>query len=195
MPVNDPFPARDPLRAARSRLLQRISAPSAEPVTLEEAKQYLRIEHDNEDALIEDLVTAARMMAEQWLRRSIITQSWLLSYDYGIPEGVWLPMGPVQAVANVESINDEDISQPISSSTYRLNAAKDTLLLDAMITGTRVAITYSAGYGDAEDVPLPILQGILSHVAFLYENRGEMLGAALPGSVASLYLPFREVRL
>ncbi|MBY0407045.1 MAG: head-tail connector protein, partial [Rickettsiales bacterium] len=59
------------LGPARSRLLERATAPVAEPLTLAETKLYLRVSGGDEDALIGDMIASARIMAEQWLRRSL----------------------------------------------------------------------------------------------------------------------------
>ncbi|MEQ1790660.1 MAG: head-tail connector protein, partial [Rickettsiales bacterium] len=64
----------------RERLLERISAPATEPITLAEAKLYLRVDSSSEDNLITDLIVAARMSAEAWLKNSLISQSWKLVY-------------------------------------------------------------------------------------------------------------------
>jgi uncharacterized phiE125 gp8 family phage protein len=179
----------------RSRLLQRVTAPASEPLTLSETKLFLRVDATNEDTLITDLITAARMDCENWLRRSLITQTWKLAYDDSVPDGVGLPMGPVIAVSGVNLIHQDGSQLALDTAQFRLNAARDALLFSGMVTAWRIEITYSAGYGTAVDIPGPIRQGMLAHVASLFENRGDMVGAGLPEQVARLYMPFREVRL
>ena len=67
----------------RERRLERITAPASEPVTLAEAKLYLRVDGTSEDSLISDLIVAARLSEETWLKLSLITHSWKLVYkDY-----------------------------------------------------------------------------------------------------------------
>jgi uncharacterized phiE125 gp8 family phage protein len=191
----DPFQGLDPLRTTRSRLLTRTVAPASEPVTLAEAKLYLRVDQTTEDALISDLIVAARMMAEGWLKKSLISQSWKLSYDDGIPDYVPLPMGPVSAIASVVLVNRDASTSTVSAGSYYLNAAQDALMMDNALIAHRIEINYSTGYGAASAVPKPIKQGMLCHIAALYDSRGEAGEVALPEQATALYLPFREVRL
>ncbi|MDE3061212.1 MAG: head-tail connector protein [Pseudomonadota bacterium] len=192
----DPFLMRDPLMVTRNRLLTRVSAPASEPVTLTEAKTYLRVDDTNSDDLITDLIVAARMVAESWLRRSLITQSWQLAYDYGIPDCVWLPMGPVNSITSVVLVNRDTTTVTLDPSAYWLSAAQNTLMFDSMQIAFQIQITYAAGYGSsATDVPKPVKQGILSHIGAMFDSRGEDGTAALPEQAVALYLPFREVRL
>lgn len=46
--------------------------PIAEPVTLEEAKLQLRVEFDEDDALISSYITAARQWAEGFLNTALV---------------------------------------------------------------------------------------------------------------------------
>ncbi len=52
------------------------TAPAAEPISLAEAKAHLRIDADDEDALLTALIAAARMFVERTLGVALITQSW-----------------------------------------------------------------------------------------------------------------------
>lgn len=180
----------------RNRLLARVTVPAAEPLSVPETKTYLRVDDDTQDGLIGDLIVAARMNAESWMRRSLITQSWMLGYDDCLPERVNLPMGPVDSITSVVTIARDGGTDTVSSSLYALNSAKNQLIMDVPIRGFHVEVSYNAGYGaDASDVPAPIRQGLLCHVAALYENRGQDGEYVIPGQVYALYAPYREVLL
>jgi len=179
----------------RNRLLMRIVAPGSEPLLLEEAKLYLRVTHDDEDVLINDLIVAARMTAEQWLKRSLITQSWKVAYDDYVPECVQLPMGPVNSITSVTIVNRDTTTQTVNSSLYNLNAAQDSIAFQSSIIGFRVEIVYAAGYGTAGSIPQPLKLGMLAHIASMFDYRGEADGSALPAQSIALYAPYRGVAL
>ncbi len=176
------------------RGLARVAEPAVEPVTLSEAMLYLRVDGDAEDDLIEDLITAAREQAEEYLRRSLITQSWKLSYNDCAPEEVFLPRGPVASVTSVTAFDRLGAATVISPDVYYLDATQDTLIFDTGILSHRVEIVYGTGYGDAADVPRPIKAGLLAHVAELYDRRGDA-EVAMPLQVQRLYAPYRDARV
>ena len=61
-----------------------VTPPAVEPLGLDDAKNYLRIDGDNacDDALILDLIVAARMECETRTARSFINTGWMLTLDY-----------------------------------------------------------------------------------------------------------------
>ncbi len=58
-----------------------ITQPKAEPVTLAMAKQHLRVDFDDDDALIDTLIVAAREYVEKITRRALYERTVLLSLD------------------------------------------------------------------------------------------------------------------
>lgn len=176
----------------RPRLLRRATAPASEPVTLAEAKLFLRVDGSAEDTLITALIEAARGSAEEYLGRSLITQIWQLAYDDYLESGTPLPRGPVSAIASVTSYDEAQTPTVIDVDVYRLNAARTHIELDSAVLGHRVEVSYTAGYGAAADVPAPIRHGVLLHVAALYDNRESPL---MPDAARACYASFRELRL
>jgi hypothetical protein len=57
------------------------SAPAGEPITLAEAKAWLRVDGTEEDVLISALIEAARTHVENFTRRALVTQSIEVSFD------------------------------------------------------------------------------------------------------------------
>jgi hypothetical protein len=62
---------------------QIVTPPSVEPVSLAEARSYLRVDADvtSEDALITDLIAAARQDAEKITWRALVMQTWRATLD------------------------------------------------------------------------------------------------------------------
>jgi hypothetical protein len=61
--------------------LQLVSGPTSEPLTLEDAKQHLRVDFTEDDSLILSLISAAREVVEGKLRRSVFSQQWQMTLD------------------------------------------------------------------------------------------------------------------
>lgn len=168
------------------------TAPVSEPLILAEAKLYLRVDGVEEDTVITRMIAAARKAAEKYMRRSLITQSWKLSYDNYAPSEIFLPRGPIQSVSSVKIIARDSTETAIAASKYFLSSGKEKLVLDFAPLGHAVEIVYVAGFGDSTDVPDDIRQGMLAHVAGLYDNRHD---TALKKSMMSLYDSHRAVML
>jgi len=139
------------------------------------------------------MITTARQTAEKYMRRSLITQSWKLSYDNYAPSQISLPRGPVQAVTSVKIIARDATETIIAASKYYLNSGKEKLIVDTSLIGHVVEVVYVAGFGDSTAVPDNIKQGMLEHIVQLYENRQG--SSPLKPSTMSLYDSHRVVTL
>jgi uncharacterized phiE125 gp8 family phage protein len=185
------------------------AAPAAEPVSLAEAKAHLRIDADDEDALLAALIAAARIFVEKTLGLALITQGWSDYLDFWARSScVTLPIAPVQAVEAVTLRDVNGDATDLAASDY----AVDVLSLPARLvlkggSPSVIArelnafeIAFTAGYGDAaSDVPAPIRHALLLLVAHWYERREPVvlgLGSAeVPITIAGLLLPYRRVKL
>lgn len=175
------------------RALKRSAEPLTEPLSLAEAKLYLRIDGNAEDALVTDMIVAVREAAEDYLHKSLVTQRWTLTYESYVPSHVPLPKGPAQEVVHVKTRDRAGNEAAVGEGVYHLSAAADALHLESSVIGHEVEIAYDCGYGDAEDVPASVRQGMLVHLAALYEDR--LGGLQLPAASVSLYKPHRQARL
>ena len=176
------------------RGLVRTSVSGTEPITLAEAKLYLRVDGTSEDSLIADLITAVREHAEEYLKRSIVAQTWQLTLDDYAPKRVYLPKGPVSAVNSVNIIDNRGNSEAVNSEMYQLVPGRDELEITQIIYAHHVQIEYQTGHANSSDVPRSINYGMLSHLAALYDCRGES-SVAIPADAMALYAAHREVRL
>jgi len=167
-------------------------APESEPITLDEVKTFLRIDGDSENDSISIMISAARMAAEKYMRNSIISQKWKLSFDEITNCKVSLPYGPVTAIDSVNLISTSGESTEFSDTNYYLTAGNRSIYFSQIPNGRRVEIIFSTGMAeDATTVSALIKQGLLAHIAFMYERK--QLDVE-PGSTAkSLYNFYRNI--
>ena len=184
------------------------AAPAAEPISLAEAKAHLRIDGDDEDALLASLIAAARIFIERTLGVALITQGWSYFLDLW-PRSicVTLPIAPVQAVGAVTLHDADGGATVVDVESYAVDALSSPARL--VLKGgpppvvsrelNAFEIAFTAGYGDAADVPAPIRQALTLLVAHWFERREPVVlgvGAQdVPMTVAGLLLPYRRVRL
>jgi len=180
-----------------------LTPPSAEPVSLDEAKAHLRLGTTDDDAFVSNLIKAARMWAERYTGRSFMTQTWQLALD-GLPDASmdwWdndptspllglnaarflsLPRAPLQSVTSVEIFDDNDTATTWAASHYFVDTHREPgrLVLRSGASwpmptrpANGIVVTYVAGYGDdAMSVPEPIRAAIRERVAHGYAHRGD----------------------
>jgi len=185
------------------------AAPEVEPISVAEAKAHLRVDADNEDALIAQLIVAARMFVERTLGLALIAQGWSYFLDaWPCSACVALPIAPLQSVDAVTLHDATGGSTEIGPEAYAVDVLSQPArivfkgsppqLLARDLNAFEIAFT--AGYGEeAADVPAPVRQALLLLAAHWYERREPVvLGASaqeVPATVAGLLLPYRRVRL
>ena len=186
-----------------------LNGPALEPLTLAEAKQFIRVEHNDDDDIITALIAGARIHVETQTRRALITQSWRLTRDVW-PELGCVPVLPVPLrtldAARVYKSDGTTLTLDLAAFTVDKVAAPARLafMRGALPAPGRpvagIEIDLTCGYGAApESVPEPLRQALRLLVAHWYENRGLVaIGheiAVLPQTVAALIAPYRVLAL
>ncbi len=159
-----------------------------EPVSLDQMKDYLRLEgwegedesgsdFEFDDDLLETMITAARKKAESFCGVSIVSHTWkvLLTNCAG---DIDLPYGPVQEITEIKDKNDNDIS------SYTLRGYEFKFLESPR--KELMTLEYTAGY---DEVPEEIKLGIMQTVWFWYNNRGTVDSSSFSSSVTAQIIP------
>lgn len=196
--------------------LYTITVPPAElPVTLEEAKAFMKVTSTAEDALIQVLIETATEQLESYTGQYFIERtvrgdfSNLLVAKTEIYPYLKLRRAPLKTVTSVQvssggSFIDEDyqIKKHNHGFSRILFPSFDTSLDDIPYP---LQIVFVAGYGDADAVPEQIKTAILQYVNFLYRNRGDCLdtgacgvlnqSGGIPPLIKSLVSTFRIIEV
>ena len=100
--------------------LERIVLPAALPMDIAAARSQVRQDSSLDDADLDAFIRAARMFAETECRRTLIATRYRMTLDAFPDTELELPFGPVLAVRSIAYIDDDDVWQTVSASTYVL---------------------------------------------------------------------------
>lgn len=179
--------------------LQLITPAAQEPVSILEARQHLRVDFDDDDALILALIAAARQSAEMLTGRQFVTARWKMVLDsfpgpslMGVPAGVpftlpghaiLLPKGPVQSVLAINYLDMAGNLQTMPVANYALDLACEPARITPVFGQIwpiplpqigAVSVTFDAGFGGPEQVPEGIKSWIKLRVGSLYAHREDV---------------------
>ena len=167
--------------------------PSAAIVTVAELKSHLRVDFDDDDDLMSDLVVSAQAYVEgpEGIGLALAPSTWRLNLD-GFPadQVIAIPLGPVTAVTGISYVDQAGATQALDLADVRVDLdarpARITPALNkswpdaAAVTGA-VKVTFTAGPAS----PDPALKrAVLMLAAHWYANPS----ATAPGQVPEIPL-------
>ena len=108
-----------------------ITAPAAEPVTLDQVKAHLRIDADitDFDTTLAALISAARSQAEHRTGRRFGVQTWEHVMDVFPAGPIILPAPPVTAVVSIKYDDPAGAEQTLALADYRARTAGEPAVL------------------------------------------------------------------
>jgi len=187
-----------------------LEGPAAEPVTLAEAKAFLKLDSGDEDALVSTLVTAARLHVEGATGRALISQSWRLVLDrWPVSRTIRLAVGPLIGLTAITAYDEdgEPETLPLTGVLWDATASPALVFLPPGFGATNpvrarrgIEIDFTAGYGtEPDDVPATLRQAMLTLIAYWFENRDTVViagsGAVIPAGLDLMLGPYRSLRL
>ena len=163
-------------------MLTQLSQPSAEPLSLADAKLHLRVDADitEDDSLIAALIVTARQQAEHRTGRALVSQQWRLGLDQFPDDSLELPLPKLQSVQSVSYLDSAGTRQTLANTEYdvitdelvgRLIPAYGKSWPSCRERPGSVRVDYTCGYGAAADVPQSIKAWMLLAIGAWYENR------------------------
>jgi len=153
--------------------LKLITAPTAMPVTLDDAKAFMRVLGNEEDTVITRAIQAATEKAEQITNRQLV-QATYEGYLDGFASDVVLPKPPLMSVNGVSYVSTAGTVKAFTD--YEVDDVAEPAVIhfgstpsDVRTTGVNnVIVNFTCGY---ESVPDAVASWVLSYATTLYENR------------------------
>ena len=173
--------------------------PAALPVSLAEARAFLRIESDAEEALLAGLLRTAADLCEAFTGQALIVRE--AEAVLGGGGGGWqrLALAPVRAILGVTGLPAEGAPFALAAGDWRGTIdgrGEGWIRVERPGAAGRVRVAYTAGLAeDANGVPEPLRQGILRLAAHLFTHRDGAHDGGPPAAVTALWRPWRRMAL
>ena len=146
----------------------------SEIITASEVKNYVRIDTTADDALIATMITQARIWAENFISRDIVSKNrtyYIDRTDTGLFD---LPFSPVASISEIT------INNIITTNYEILGLDNETIELDQG-SADRVKITYiTSGLNDSL-----LKQALLQLVSTYYDNRADFIASQSVSEIPS----------
>lgn len=187
--------------------LEETLPPQSEPLSLAEVKNYIKVEHEADDSLIDSLIASARIICELMTGVNLINRNYSMYLDNWLDRTLYLPMSPVQSVTAIKTYNEDNVATDYDISNFYLdnkNLLKPRIVLNSgavtpmpVRTANGVEIQITSGFGvDATSIPQLLKQGMLQLIAYMYESRGDSLNDATKLSGArEIFKSYRKVSM
>jgi uncharacterized phiE125 gp8 family phage protein len=183
-------------------------------IELAEAKEHLRVDVDDDDALIDAFLAAAQDHVEQHTGQVLTPRVMEMALGgfpvtctgRGTNDGIEIPRRPVTDVTAIAYTDSDGVDVSLDAADWRWSESEPSLLRPAFSTSWpsaydergSVRVQFEAGYEEGL-APASLVAAVKLMLGHLYANReGVNVGGAaaeMPLGVAQLCAPYRQVGL
>ena len=184
-----------------------ISPPATPPVSLAKVKEFLKIENNDDDNLINDLIAQAVSHIENIADQKLITQDWRIFFDELPSTGILeIALAPIISPIEVRFYDDQGDAQIVSAQDYEFDCysiparlwIKTPICIGHQLNGFEVDVRVGFGASGVE-VPGDIIRALLLTIAHWYEFRGAVHPAdqplSNPAGLDALLAPYKRIKL
>lgn len=163
--------------------LELIDAPATTPITLAEVKAQLRVEHTDDDDILNRLINVAVAFTDVKgaLGQAMISQKWGQWIESTPPQKVKLILSPFIALTAVNYYDTDGVLQTDTLSNYQVFGTSTYVTVEPKdgfswpTTQSRpdaIRLDYTIGYGETTaDVPETLRHALMLIVGHWYDNR------------------------
>lgn len=168
-----------------------LTGPVTDPLSLDEAKSHLRVDHTDDDFYIRRLIKAAKQHIEKISNYVIVSSVWAAYCDeWPSDQRIYILKYPVTAISKIEYYASDDATEYTELAAASFDKAEKynppvILLKDTPSLGDKlnaVKITFTAGHANniTDPVPENIKQALLILINHMYDNRqDEIVGSSV----------------
>lgn len=147
--------------------IQIISTIGSEIISVSDAKNYIRIDTSEDDTLLGYMITSARLQAESYLSRDIVSKQRKFFLDNCKDGEINIPYGPITSI-DVVKINS------VTTTNYEVKGLGDKMLyIEPTIKDVEITFT-TTGMNDGL-----LKQALLQMVSTLYDNRTDYVNGTI----------------
>jgi uncharacterized phiE125 gp8 family phage protein len=181
-----------------------VTAPTQEPVTLDEVKRHLGLEDTTDhDERLQPLRSAVRQQVEGDTGRALVTQTLDVYFD-AAPEGceLWLPSPPLQSVSSVTTYDTANVGTVMSSADYLVDTASEPARIvlndgktwpSGLRSANAIVVRIVAGYGSANAVPEALKQAQHLLIGSLSEHREQVIVSQFAGQFLTVPYGYKQL--
>lgn len=139
--------------------------------TLEDVKQWLKIDSDDDDAHLIAWINTVSAECERFCNRNFISRNYTSYYKGDGSNILLLEQRPVTTITSIKLAEGADA---LDSDVYYCDMTAGIIHLDGYIfaeTFFKIEIQYTAGYTNIAALPADLRQSIIEGVAFRYQKQ------------------------
>jgi len=165
-----------------------VTQATAEPISLEDAKANLRVDHTDDDARIQRHITEAREWVERRVQKAIANVTYAQAFD-AFASPLVLSIIPISSII---SVSYEDVNDTTQSAAFIF---KPPNLVYSSPSGSSwpvafnrpdsVRVKYIAGEAGIEVIPAPLIAAMHLKIQHLYD--GDETDAAIHSLLTNYY--------